>query len=246
MLRRGAAVDTQRLPCRFVRSEPVLLVHGWGGSFESTWRSAGWDALLEDAGRTVIGVDLLGHGAAPKPHEPEAYLDLTERVVDVLRDVGAVDAVGFSLGAMTLLTLASRQPERFGRLVLGGVGENVLRTDEEAQRRIVAAVEGGGDSSDVTSALFGQYARQPGNDAAALAACMKAPRRRLTVDDLRGVACPTLVCIGDKDFAGPGEPLVAALPDARLVTLRNVDHFATTEAFAFIDAALEFLEAVPA
>ena len=48
--------------------------------------------------------------------------------------------------------------------------------------------------------------------------------------------------IGDKDFAGPGQPLVDALPNGRLATLRNVDHFATPEAFSFIDAALGFLE----
>jgi hypothetical protein len=39
---------------------------------------------------------------------------------------------------------------------------------------------------------------------------------------------------------------VAALPDARLVTLRNVDHFATPESFTFIDAMLGFLDAIPA
>lgn len=228
-----------------MRSEPVVLVHGWGGSFATTWQAVGWDALLEDAGRTVIGVDLLGHGDAPKPHDPAAYADLTERVVAALPD-GPVDAVGFSLGAITLLMLAAREPHRFGRLVVAGVGANLFRADEEAHRRIVAAVEGTGSADDVTSALFGQYARQPGNDAVALAACLKAPRRRLRPDDLATITCPVLVCLGDKDFAGPADPLVDALADARFVSLRNVDHFATTEAFGFIDAALEFLEAVPA
>ncbi|HEU4841145.1 MAG TPA: alpha/beta fold hydrolase [Ilumatobacteraceae bacterium] len=50
---------------------PVLLVHGWGGSFDATWRRSGFTELLADAGREVIGVDLLGHGDAPKPHDPE-------------------------------------------------------------------------------------------------------------------------------------------------------------------------------
>jgi pimeloyl-ACP methyl ester carboxylesterase len=228
-----------------MRTAPVVLVHGWGGSFESTWRRPGWDALLEDAGRTVVGVDLLGHGTAPKPHDPAAYADLTTRIADALPD-GEVDVVAFSLGAMTTLALAARTPERFGRIVVGGIGENVFRTDEEAHRRIVAAVEGGGDPTDLTASLFGQYARQPGNDAAALAACLSAPRARLTPEVLAGVRRPVLVCLGDRDFAGPADPLVAALPDARLVTLKGVDHFATPESFAFIDAALEFLEAVPA
>ena len=36
-----------------------------------------------------------------------------------------------------------------------------------------------------------------------------------------------LVVLGDQDPVGPGDGLVAALPDARLVTLRGVDHFGT-------------------
>ena len=68
------------------KGKPVVLVHGWGGSFESTWQRSGFTELLADAGREVIGVDLLGHGNAPKPHDPEAYDDLTARVVDVLPD----------------------------------------------------------------------------------------------------------------------------------------------------------------
>ncbi|MFM9083659.1 MAG: alpha/beta fold hydrolase, partial [Actinomycetota bacterium] len=50
---------------------PVVLVHGWAGSFRETWQSTGVDALLADAGREVVGVDLLGHGDADKPHDPE-------------------------------------------------------------------------------------------------------------------------------------------------------------------------------
>ena len=49
--------------------------------------------------------------------------------------------------------------------------------------------------------------------------------------------------IGDKDFAGPAERLAAAFPNGRLVVLRNPDHFATPESFAFIDAVLEFMGA---
>jgi len=52
-----------------------------------------------------------------------------------------------------------------------------------------------------------------------------------------------LVVIGDKDFAGPGEPLVESLPHATLKLLRNVDHFATPEAFGLWDAVLDFFDA---
>ena len=94
---------------------PVVLVHGWGGSFASTWQRSGFTELLRDAGREVIGVDLLGHGTAPKPHEPEAYGDLGARVLEAMPDE-PVDAVGFSLGAITLLRLAMDHPKRFQRL----------------------------------------------------------------------------------------------------------------------------------
>ena len=82
----------------------------------------------------MIGVDLLGHGTAPKPHDPEAYADLTTRIVDALPDE-PVDAIGFSLGAMTLLRLATREPERFRKLVLAGIGRNVFEPDDEPARR---------------------------------------------------------------------------------------------------------------
>ena len=41
------------------------------------------------------------------------------------------------------------------------------------------------------------------------------------------------------------QPLADALPNARLVTLRGVDHFATPKDFGCLDAALEFLGAAP-
>jgi pimeloyl-ACP methyl ester carboxylesterase len=74
---------------------------------------------------------------------------------------------------------------------------------------------------------------------------MKRPRFTIAPEMLATVTCPTLVVLGDRDFAGPAQPLVDALPDATLRTLKNVDHFATPEAFGFIDATLEFLDAVP-
>jgi pimeloyl-ACP methyl ester carboxylesterase len=226
---------------------PVVLVHGWGGSFASTWQGPGWEALLEDAGRTVIGVDLLGHGTAPKPHDPAAYADLTQRISAALPSDGSpVDAIGFSLGAITLLTLASREPGRFGRIVVGGVGQNVVRRDDSGTKAILAALRGTGDPADIGSQVFAHYASQRGNDAEALAAVLERERPPLDADALGRIACPVLVCLGTKDFAGPAEPLLALLPNARYVPLQGVDHFATPESFAFIDAALEFLDALPA
>lgn len=223
---------------------PVLLVHGWGGSFAETWQRSGMTALIEDAGREVIGVDLLGHGSAPKPHDPAAYEDLTARILEALPET-PVDAIGFSLGGITLLQLACQHPGRLQRLVVGGIGENVFRNDDERRARLIAGVEGRADESDIDAQVFANYADRPGQDAIALAAVLKRTSSyALTPLRLATVTIPILVAIGDKDFAGPGDPLAEALPNSTLKVLRNVDHFATPEAFAFIDAALEFLDCV--
>ncbi len=194
----------------------VLLVHGWGSSFQRTWVATGISALLEDAGRTVIGVDLLGHGEADKPHDPEAYRDLTARLADALPADGTVDAVGFSLGALTLLELACAQPGRFGRIVLAGVGDTMFDRDPAPTRRIVAGVRGEAPEDDVQAQAFRHYAEQPGNDAEALAAVLERPARELTETDLAALTAPVLVALGDRDFAGPADRLVAALPDAAI------------------------------
>ena len=229
---------------------PVVLVHGWGGSFVSTWQRSGFTALLEDGGLEVTGVDLLGHGDAPKPHDPAAYGDLTERVADAMPDDGPADAVGFSLGAMTLLRLAIDQPNRFQRLVLAGVGRNIFERDDRGTQAIVDGLElvaAGGDAStlDNTVRLFTQYAGQQSNDLAALTAVMKRPAApAITPADCARVTCPVLVVVGDQDFVHPGDDLAAAFPNGRCETLRGVDHFATPESFGFFDAALEFLGAI--
>lgn len=221
---------------------PVLLVHGFTSSFERNWRHTGWVDLLEDAGREVIAVDLLGHGDAPKPHDPAAYSDLAGEIAKALPGSGTVDAVGFSLGARVLLMLASREPGRFGRLVVGGVGANVFGGG--ASPDLAAAIESRSDGSGVGGA-FVRFAHSPGQDPLALAACMRRDDPPLTAAQLAAITCPTLVVIGDQDFAKPAEPLVDALGDARLVTLRNTDHLGTVTSMGFLDAALGFLDALP-
>ena len=118
---------------------PVMLVHGWGGSFAQTWASTPLVPLLEDAGRRIIGVDLLGHGDAPKPHDPAAYGDMTARIVDSLPDE-PIDAVGFSLGAATLLRTAIDSPGSFRRVVLAGVGASVQHAgvfEDDGRRHVI-------------------------------------------------------------------------------------------------------------
>jgi pimeloyl-ACP methyl ester carboxylesterase len=213
---------------------PVLLVHGFASSWDRNWRQPGWVDLLEEAGRQVIPLDLPGHGTAPKPHDPAQYADL--------------GAVGFSMGARVLLGVAAESPERFERIVVGGVGANVLQAGDGPSSELLAqAIErGSAQPGDPPFAgAFARFARAGGNDPAALAALLRRPMLALRPDRLARINRPVLVVLGDRDFAGPAGPLVDALPDARLVTLPGVDHFATPKAFGFVDAALAFLDAKP-
>jgi len=220
---------------------PVLMVHGFASSFERNWREPGWVDVLQEEGHRVVGVDLLGHGQAPKPADPEAYRDIERGVEAAMPDEGPVDAVGFSLGGQLLLRVAARQPERFRRIAVGGVGNNIFSTSSSDEAALV--IEGGevGETGHEALGAFARFAQAPGNDPAALAACMRRPQEPIGPDDLAGVKVPVLVVLGDKDFAGPADRLMAALPDAKLVTLPGADHFGTPKDFRFIDAVVQFL-----
>lgn len=222
---------------------PVLLLHGFATSAARTWRDNGWIDLLTDAGREVVAPDLLGHGTEERPHDPAAYAGLEDRVEAALPD-GPLDAIGFSLGARVLLTLAARRPDRFEHLVVAGVGANLFR--HEDSEPLVRAIELDTPPDHPQGAYFHALARADGNDPVALAAFLRSGALPVLDADVLGrITCPVLVVLGDRDFAGPADPLLEALPDARLVTLPNTDHFATPKSFGFLDAALEFLGVAP-
>ncbi|NCV97117.1 MAG: alpha/beta fold hydrolase [Acidimicrobiia bacterium] len=219
---------------------PVLLVHGWAGSFDRTWVRGGLVDLLRDTGRDVLAFDLPGHGAATKSHDPADYADLASSVfarldassgaTDAVTSSAAntrtqpVDAIGFSLGAITLLAAVVRAPERFNRVVLAGIGDGVfLPHDPRRTEKILAGLEGRAAPDDLTARIFGKIGNEAHNDPLALAGEM-------------------LIAIGDKDFSQPATQLAAAFRRARLKTLTGVDHFRTPESFDFIDAVLDFLE----
>jgi pimeloyl-ACP methyl ester carboxylesterase len=228
---------------------PILLVHGLGTSAARTWGDNGWLDLLADAGRTVVAPDLLGHGGSPRPHDPGAYDGLEDGVARHLDDaVGpetVVDAVGFSLGARTLLHLAGARPERFGRLVVAGVGANLFRGRDGTEGVLAGVMESRQSPESPVLAYFHRLARADGNDPAALAALLRRPGGpRLADDVLSRITGPVMVVLGDADFVGPADPLVERLTGASAVEVRilpRTDHAATPKSMAFLDAALRFL-----
>ena len=218
---------------------PVVLLHGFATSSARTWWESGWLDLLNDAGRETVPIDILGHGKAEKPHDPAAYADLEGYVAERMPG-GPVDAVGFSLGARLLLGVAIAQPQRFRRIVTLGVGRNLF--ERSGSDVIVEAIRAGDAPENPAAGYFARLAQHPENDREALIACLQAPMRLLTADELGRVTAAALVVIGERDFCGPADPLVDALPDARLVVLPRTDHFSTPKDFIAMDAALRFLE----
>ena len=223
---------------------PVVFVHGFGTSHNATWVTNGWTALLEDAGREVIGIDMRGHGAAEKPTIADAYEDLEQNVLDQFPD-SPVDAIGFSMGAAVLLHLASGASNRFNRLVVSGVGKNLFERDQNFRDSIADAVEtGSADNPELR--YFAQLPEAPDANRSALAAFIRRKNPpAFTPESLSNLNTPTLVVVGENDFVFPPDQLVDALPNVKLVTLPGVDHFATPKNFGFIDAALDFLDAQP-
>jgi pimeloyl-ACP methyl ester carboxylesterase len=224
------------------QAPPVLLVHGFASSAEHNWRHPGWLDLLADCGRATIAIDLPGHGTAPKPADPAnpaGYQKVEAHVAAAVEGREPVDAIGFSAGAHVLLRLAADQPGTFRRLALLGIGRGVLEPADPEP--IVAALTGEPDPENVTGMVFRRLADGLGNDRAALIAFLRRPQRPLTQADLARIATPILVVLGDQDPATPGDGLVAALPDARLVTLRGVDHFGTPADVRCMQAVLGFL-----
>ena len=218
----------------------VVLLHGFATSSARNWWETGWLDLLAEAGRDTAPIDILGHGKAEKPHDPETYADLEGYVAERLPDSGPLDAIGFSLGARLLLGLAATQPGRFRRIVTLGVGRNLF--ERGGSDVVVDAIKAGDAPDNPAANYFARLAAHPENDREALIACLQAPMRLLTPELLRQVTASVLVVIGERDFCGPADPLVDALPQAALVVLPRTDHFSTPKDFIAMDVALKFLE----
>jgi pimeloyl-ACP methyl ester carboxylesterase len=224
-------------------SSDIAFVHGFATDSQRTWSEAGWLELVKDSGHRAHAIDLLGHGEADKPQDPEAYADL-HLWLDERLPAGCIDAVGFSLGGQLLLTLAAIQPDRFERLVLLGVGDTVFDSSAESDS-LIEALRGGADVTDRHGQYFAALANETGSDPEALIACLRRERVPLDEEMLSAVEIPVLVALGDADFVGPADRLVGALPNATFVSLRGVDHFVTPKSFDALSAALEFVDAEP-
>jgi pimeloyl-ACP methyl ester carboxylesterase len=227
--------------------EPILLIHGFASNVAANWRDTHWLRTLREASRRVIGVDNRGHGQSETLYDPSLYgapamAEDARRLLDHL-GIARSDVMGYSMGARIAVFLALAHPERVRSLILGGAGINLVRgmvgTGPIARALEAPRIE---DVPNDTARSFRAFAEQTGSDLKALAACMRGPREKITVDDLARIAMPTLVASGSRDvIAGSGEELVRLIPGAHLLDIAGRDHMKAVGDAVFKQGVLDFL-----
>lgn len=216
--------------------DSMVLLHGFASTFDHNWRQTGWVDILGDFECVVPDIDLPGHGTSVRSDDPQAYAAVDEDVASMLPRPTC--AVGFSTGAEILLRVAIAHPGTFERMALLGVGDSIFATSDSTS--VVDALEADTEPDDVQARLFRRLAQTTGNDPRTLAAFLRRPRSPVRIEDLSTIDCPVLVVLGDRDFVGTADRLVAALPSAAFVSVPGVDHFATPSNLAVIDATMKF------
>lgn len=229
---------------------PVVLHHGFVADHAVNWVAPGVVDALTGAGRRVVALDARGHGRSGKPHDPAFYGERRmARDVSLLVDllgVGEFDLVGYSMGAIVSLLVASGGEKRLRRLAVGGVGRGVVRfggvdTSALPTDRLIAALRAPDPSSitDPESAGFRMFADALGADREALAA--QAQVVHAEPIPLGAIAVPALVFAGDADplAAEPGE-LAGAIPGARLEVFAG-DHLTVLRDPPLIPELVRFL-----
>jgi pimeloyl-ACP methyl ester carboxylesterase len=229
---------------------PVVLHHGFISNAYFGWKRRGLVDALVEAGHWVVALDARGHGESGKPHDPALYgeekmaADLAG-LLDVL-EVPEADLVGYSMGAVVDLILATHDP-RVHRIVTGGVGAVVAELGGadtpariEGGKALAAALRTEDPSTieGITSAAFRAFADRVGGDRLALAA--QAEAMHVAAIPLERITAPTLVIAGDADvLAARSEVLAAAIPGANSLILPG-DHLTTPVSPPFAAAIIEF------
>jgi pimeloyl-ACP methyl ester carboxylesterase len=183
---------------------PLVLLHG--GLFDIEQQ---FGALIPDLamGRGVIAVDFQGHGRTndiERPFSAAAFADDVLGVLDHL-DVARADIFGFSVGGAVALHLAIDHPERVRRIIVSSTSfaASGMRGSENAQAVGAMTV----DMIAGTPMEAAYLAKSPHPDLQHLQVLLDKlgatfergfPDR--TEAEIRGIAAPTLITVGDADM----------------------------------------------
>ncbi|WP_329477143.1 alpha/beta hydrolase [Kribbella sp. NBC_01484] len=179
---------------------PLLLLHG--GLFNIELQ---FGALLPGLAerRQVIATDFQGHGYTNDIDRPLGTVGLASDVVGLLKelDVPQVDLFGFSVGGAVALYLAIKHPELVRKAVISSVPFST-----EGERPENAAVGEMKVEMIAGTPMEAEYlAKSPHPDLEHLQTLLTKlggydrGTAGWTDDDIRGIAAPTLITVGDCD-----------------------------------------------
>ncbi|ODN69528.1 alpha/beta fold hydrolase [Methylobrevis pamukkalensis] len=231
--------------------DPVLLIHGFASNKMINWSYTGWVTTLTKAGYRAIALDNRGHGESTKLYDPEAYSSETmaEDARALLDHLGIqrADVMGYSMGARIAAFLCLNHQERVRSVVFGGLGIGMV-TGVGGSAPIVEALEAASldEVTDPVGRTFRAFADQTKSDRMALAACMRAMRKKLAPEQVGSIQRPALVAVGSKDeVAGSAAELAALLPNGRALDITGRDHMLAVGDKIYKAGVLEFLAARP-
>ena len=227
---------------------PVVLIHGFGASRTITWANTGWYQTLLRAGHKIVAIDCRGHGESQKPHAPFDYDEgrMAMDIVAVLADleIPESDLMGYSMGGQLAIRLMHDAPGRVRHAVLGGLGESYFCSSKDLTETIAKGLLAKDPSkiADPTAREFRAFCEKAGDDLAAMAACMRRPRRIFSPDELHAMPQKVLVvCGAEDDMTGPPEPLAGAFRDAQTLIVPKRNHHSTVGDRIYKDAVVTFL-----
>ncbi|RYE10359.1 MAG: alpha/beta hydrolase [Hyphomicrobiales bacterium] len=231
----------------FGEGRPILLIHGFASSGRINWFNTGWVEALREAGYQPITIDNRGHGASRKVYDPKLYFahDMADDAAALLDHLGlkTVPVIGYSMGARIAAYLSFRHPARVRCAIWGGMGLNLITGLEDSEEIIEAlTAESLADVKGATGRQFRIFADHSRADRAALAACMISSREPMPEAEVRQIATPVLVAVGEADeMAGDPHGLAALLPQGEAFQIPKRNHMLATGDPKFKAAAVKFL-----
>jgi pimeloyl-ACP methyl ester carboxylesterase len=254
-------VDGLRIAYERAGNGPVVvLLHGYVGDAETTWRHQ-LDALSDEF--TVVAWDAPGAGRSSDPPEEfglDGYAACLVGFMDRLA-LEPVCVVGLSLGGILALALQRRRASSALVLASAYAGWKGSLPPDQAERRLNQALTLAEATPEafvktLLPTMFAAPMPQETVDAFRDSLLAFHPRgframARASAEDVRDVLpridTPTLLIHGDQDVRAPravADALHAAIPGSRLVVLPGVGHVCNLEApDAFNAAVREFLAA---
>jgi pimeloyl-ACP methyl ester carboxylesterase len=221
----------------------LVALHGGILTFEASFG----DVLpwLQDQ-RRVIGVELQGHGHTPDTGRPMSIDRFADDIAELLDRLGIerADLWGYSLGALTATGVAIRHPEKVGRLVLAAVNirpdgyHPEITAPEQDDPRLPTEQEFA-----AWQAAYEAVAPDPGDFFNFLERMQPVVHdwRGWTDNQVRSVAAPTLVIVGDRDFVrlDHAAEMLELFPDSRLAVLPDTRHSEVMQRSAQLRAIVE-------